>query len=246
MEPLTHLTSHNARVAQIRKFVAKPPPRAARLRLVTAADENVEPLGEWLREECEGNGNVAVDVSETLQDHCNTSSRPIEAILGWCAEEGSRITTKRLRARPAETDDLEATALGIDGSGTGQVVQMQRHLEAMTRSYLTAHQAQISAANMLATNMAERLLQVQSENDELRAERNELFLAQIEKIMGGEDEEKTTVGPETDAARAELIRTTVAGLKTAGPLIMRQVLVWAAEQQQKKAAAAAAAAAANG
>jgi hypothetical protein len=235
MEPLTHLTSHNARVAQIRKFVAKPPPRGVRLRLVTA-DDTAESLGEWLRDECEGNANVANDVSETLQDHCNTAERPIEAILGWCAEEGNAVTTKRLRARPSNTDDLESKALGIDGSAGGQVVQMQRHLEAMTRSYLTAHQAQISSANLIATAMSDRVLTLQAQIDELREEKNELFLAQIERVLQGDGEEKQQVGPETDAARAELIRTTIAGLKTAGPLVLRQVMMYAQQQAQAKTA----------
>lgn len=243
MEAVSNLTSHNARVAQIRKFVMKPPARATRLVLASVADTSTpEPLGEWLTEECRDNANVAGEISELVQDHSDNACRPIEAKLAWLDGAGTVITSKRLRARPQDESE-DSLALGIDGSGTGQVVQMQRHMEAMTRSYLTAHQAQINSANQIAVHMSDRVLQLQNELDNLRSQLLENAVHQASMALAREIEAppEETAGPETDQARAELIRTTLEGLKKAGPLVYAAAQTYFAQRASEAAQAAQAA-----
>jgi len=241
------LGSHNSRVSQIRKFVTAPPARGKVLRLVTTHPTQ-QSLGEWLRAQCENNANVALEVSELLQEHSNTTQRRTEASLAWLDGETPRglVVAKTLKARPAATDEDDGEddnqALGIDGTQVGQVVQMQRHMEVMARSYFTAHQSQIVTANEQTRALYEENRALHMEVARLRS--CEVKLQALEaSIALSEQVDENATGPETDAARAELIRTSIEGLKKAGPMVYGLVLKWAAEQARKQAASEAAAAA---
>jgi hypothetical protein len=138
---IQNMGSHNARAAQCRRFIATPPKRAAMLRLVTVEDP-CQTLGEWDIGQTKGNGSLALEVSALIEEHAQTIQRHTEGILGWVTSEGRSCGSKRLRARyvppPPEDgedeDQLANEALGITGNTIGQVIQMQRHLEVMTRS----------------------------------------------------------------------------------------------------------------
>lgn len=257
MEPMANVSGHHQRANAIRKFIAKPPARGQRLRLAVLDADGVsgQVLGEWLRSEAEGScsGPLSHDISEKVQEHSNVMKRGIGALLAWLPDEGERtVTTKTLRARPVldGEDEEENMSLGIDGSGNGQVIQMQRHMEAMARSYFTAHQAQINTANQLAIASMERVVELQRQNDELTDKYANAIFAnmQLAANAGAEndngDDPEDGNGPKTDEARAELLKRKTAmidqfttAVKMGGPVVMQHVLVWA--QQQAAAAAAA-------
>lgn len=212
------LGSPNARTAQIKKFCALPPARGTALRLVTA-EENSQALGEWTREECLGSGStVPLQVDSVLQDHCETMARPIVALLGWCGDNGASITTKTLRARPAN-DDLTQAAQGIDGSQTGQVVQMQRHMEYNARLFFQNHVSQIDRAQAEADRYRERCIALEARIDALLAQNRDLLLERITSTI----ESAEAQAPLTDEARAKLLTEVSGMLGKAWPLVVLAV-----------------------
>lgn len=177
MEHLANVTSPNARVYQIRKFVMKPPARGAVLRMITA-DEDQMLLGEWTRAEAQDNGPLAHEVDALLSEHCQNVEHHVEAVLGWITEEGQGCGSKRLRMRfvrpledPSYAPDDEASA--IDGTARGLVMQSQQVMQNMTRLYLTAHHGQLAMSMQREAQQHQQLLDAYARIDELQSARIE-------------------------------------------------------------------------
>lgn len=209
----------NQRVAAIKKFCMRPPARGMRLRLVPADESTAgQCLGEWTREVANDNAGVPHEVAEALAEHCQTLARPVEAILAWVCEQGEIVTTKRLKERPRaghDEDPVAFAAMGITGEQSGQVVQMQRHLEAMTKSYLHAHQAQIATLTGLVQQLGGLLGDQHERYEQLRQqyERSEHDAAVASAEVNAESE-----------AKAEMIRQVGEGLKVVVPMVTQHVL----------------------
>lgn len=155
MESVNLITSHNRRLAHVRRFTCNPPARGVELRLVTCEDPP-QALGSWTREECDANGSTAELVDATLQDHAQTLQEEVTATLAWTAKDGSIVISKRLRCRyaPDEAsgdpqDAVRSEALGITGTQAGTLLQTQRAMEASLRMYISAHQTQIGTMQAL-------------------------------------------------------------------------------------------------
>jgi len=238
MEALANITSHSARINQIRKFVMEPPKRGVALRLLTAEDPP-QTLGEWAREEASGNGALPQEINGLLVDHCTTVQRHTEAVLAWQAGEASGpvVSSKRLRVRyePEDVEDFaEAEALGITGTSQGQVMQMQRHHEVMARSYMTAHQAQLGTALQLVQTMGNQLNEAYQRLGEMsreldrRVESQRLDLldraeAEADQVVNAAQPEPTAES-ETDAAKAEIVRTVNQAVQGVLPMIVSGVM----------------------
>lgn len=172
MEPSSNITSHNARIGHIRKFVMVPPERGHTLALVSIEDPPCR-LGEWTRVECAENGSRAIDIDGLVDEHTRALTADCSFTLAWIDEQKQLVTSKRLNVRyRSETDD-ETTqkfeALGIVGTQQGALMQHQRLYEALTKTYLSAHQTQVAMAN-------------ERENRAWQAQERQAML--FEKILG--------------------------------------------------------------
>lgn len=229
MEPLSNISSHNSRINQIRKFCAVPPARGVLLRLVTAEDPPAV-LGEWTREEASGNGSLAIEADSLLTEHCQTVQRDVEALIAWTDEHGMSVVSKRLRMRHTWSDDgdaqtVQSEALGITGQTIGQVVQAQRHLEVMTKSYMTAHHAQMQTALQLQAQLGSQLAEAYSRIDELQASRleeAERRRVELQELVIEEPDAPVSGEPRTpeEEAQAELYRTANTVIQQAIPLVL--------------------------
>lgn len=201
MESVNMITSHNRRLAHVRKFVCNPPTRGDTLRMATV-EERPTVLGCWSRMECEDNGSTAEVVDGALQEHANTVQDEVQATLVWTDEGGGIVSSKRLRCRYApQSDDpnepVMSEALGLNGSQQGTLLQTQRALEGHTRLYLSAHQTQIGMFQGLVRDLfaQQRDLiamhhKAQMELDAQRAKARRDMEAMYEQIIPSDDPER--------------------------------------------------------
>jgi hypothetical protein len=269
-------TSHNARVVQLKKFVSAPPHGGKNLRLVVTG-ESGETLGAWTREECEGHPEVAEEASALLEAHCEATEQDVEAVLGW-ERDNLPPVTKRLRAKSKTSpisaiSNLNDTAAAVgaitEGTMASVVVQLLRKDELNTRTYLQGFMYQLKqsagdlesareANNLLQSNcmqlhqgqfeLMQKASQLLVENLELRA-RVDVLERENAELRG--DTPSEVVGPETDAARAELIKQGTDAIVKVAPEAWGMFKAYMWQQAQEKAqaqarATAAAAASSNG
>ncbi len=233
--------SHNARVVQIKRFVLTPPRGAVFLRLAVREDASV--LCSHSKDECIKDRGLSIPdgISLALEEHARTTEREVKAILGWCRADGSTIVTKDLKARPPRAAvaplpgmTLEETALLVgDGDGRAFVQSVIRSNEIYLRSNIQGHHATLSiqrdlaeTANDQAKTAMEMSMQMMQEHmklvhahSALLAE-NALLRAELEarnKVIADLTDDEPTVGPETDSARAELIKQVTQGVTRAAP-----------------------------
>lgn len=141
------IESANRRVGQLKRFLAKPPKGAQSLRLSTGDDtECPAVLSRW--EKGAAVPELALEIEGTVADHADETGSYVTARLEWLDRDQQTITTKMVRGRPSE----EA---GLDGTQPSQAAQAQRHLEAMTRLYVSAHGQTIERLNGLVQQLAE-------------------------------------------------------------------------------------------
>lgn len=174
MQPVARLTSHNARLAHIRKFVMVPPERGRMLRLVTC-EEPPAVIGEWTREQCADNATTPVDVDELLREHTQTMQSETIATLAWQSAENTVVTSKRLKcAYEAEVLDpslaAQTEALGINGTAQGATMQTQVALERLVRLFMTGSQANQQTQLGLISSLGGMVQSSWAENRKLQAE----------------------------------------------------------------------------
>jgi hypothetical protein len=194
------LGSANTRAAKVRTFLAKPPKRAAFLRLVAAGDEAEAqvPLGEWQREEVLP--ELALEILAKLDEHATEMQAHITANLSY-VDNGGKVVNTLLLKRQGNHVQGEGTSLdtpeGINSQLTGDVraqsIQAQRHNEVMFRVYMTGmasiltHSERIVArqAEMLES-MASRLGRAERQLDGKEAELQQMLEAMAEAKESGE------------------------------------------------------------
>lgn len=223
MQATANITSHNARIGHIRKFVCAPPERGHVLKLVSI-EEPPCVLGEWSRSACVDNGSSAVDVDARLTEHTQTIQEDLKFTLTWLAEDGTLIQTKRLACRYVPEvggDDFAAQseALGIIGTERGLVVQMQRHTEAMTRTYLSAHQTQVQMLGTLVRDLGGMVNAAHTASHTAHAELDKQRLLHRKEIELIADQ---AIPAEVEGdAREEMMKQVVPMVMQALPLIMK-------------------------
>jgi hypothetical protein len=232
MEALANVTSHNARAVQIRKFVATPPARATTLRLVTAEDPP-QTLGEWDVTQARGNGSLAIEISTLLEEHTTTIQRHTEAVLGWMVGDSKVVASKRLRARftpppddSEEGDGLSWEALGINGSTTGQVIQMQRHVEVREKTSNTLIHGLINTALEMNAQLREQLQDARERNRELEQQLSDLAAAEYQqwRAQVPENDNAGAIDPAAEARTNAL--NVISGIaQQFGPTIIQAALV---------------------
>lgn len=213
MQPVTQISSHNARVAHIRKFVMVPPARGAVLRLVTV-EEPPCVIGEWTRPQCEDNGATALDVDGVLREHTQTMQTETVANLVWQDEAHNLVTSKRLKCG-YESENLDPSqaatmeALGINGSSSGNLQHSQtmneRVLRLLLTSLHTSHQANIGQNQTLLSTLQASWAEnrkLQAELDTVRAKQRAELDEYVEALRAADGGEATD--PEK-VARAELL-----------------------------------------
>jgi hypothetical protein len=232
VEALANVTSHNARAVQIRKFVATPPARATTLRLVTAEDPP-QTLGEWDVTQARGNGSLAIEISTLLEEHTTTIQRHTEAVLGWMVGDSKVVASKRLRARftpppddADEGDGLSWEALGINGSTTGQVIQMQRHVEVREKTSNTLIHGLINTALEMNAQLREQLQDARERNRELEQQLSDLAAAEYQqwRAQVPENDNAGAIDPAAEA-RTNAINVISGIAQQFGPTIIQAALV---------------------
>jgi hypothetical protein len=225
---VANIGSHNARAAQIRKFVSTPPNRATTLRLVTA-EEPPQTLGEWDVVQAKGNNSLSLEVSALLEEHTATVQRPTEAVLGWMMGESKIVASKRLRARytppPDEGDDgdqLAFEALGINGTTTGQVIQMQRHLEVRERTSNTFVHGLMNTALQLNGQLSAQLQDAYTRIHELQQQQIDAAAATVAEYVDTA-EPSIDVDPAAEA-RTQAIQVVTQIAQTYGPVLIQAAL----------------------
>lgn len=232
MQAVTGITSHNARLAHIRKFVMVPPARGAVLRLVTC-EEPPCVIGEWTREECVDNSATAVAVDEALREHTQTVQEHTTANLAWSSGEGHVVAGKRLKCgyEPEGMDPAlaaQAEALGINGTQQGVMMHQQTVLERQLRLYMAGHQSNQQVALGLVNTLGSMLQQsyaaqhkLHVELDAARAKQRTELDEMIEQLR---DAEGGPTSPEAEA-KAELVVQAGEALKQVLPLVLNGVMM---------------------
>ena len=231
MEALANVTSHNNRAHQIRKFVATPPARATTLRLVTAEDPP-QTLGEWDVTQARNNGSLALEISALLEEHTTTIQRHTEAVLGWMVGDSKVVASKRLRARftPPEDEDedgLSWEAAGINGSTTGQVIQMQRHIEVREKTGNTLIHGLINTALEMNAQLREQLQDARERNRELEQQLSDLAAAEYQQWRAAvpeNDNAGAALDPSAEA-RTHAMQVITGLAQQFGPTIIQAALV---------------------
>lgn len=181
MEPNHGIESQNSRLNHIKRFIAKPPPGASKLRLIGPADDDRTQitLNEWDASTASANAMLAHDINALITEHAESiGTRETQFRLVFIelreGQDDRAIGTKVLRHRRAANpiDDASLAHQDFDG-GSGDrntIVQCLRHNEMHTRVYLTAHQAQLSQANQLAMANHDRAAEATARADKYREE----------------------------------------------------------------------------
>jgi len=141
-----NIESANRRTGQLKRFLAKPPKGAHALRLATDDAEHAAVLNRW--EKGAAVPELALEIEGMVADHADETGSYVTARLEWLSRDQEVLCTKMVRGRPSEEH-------GLDGSQPSQAAQAQRHLEAMTRLYVTAHGQTIERLNGLVTQLAD-------------------------------------------------------------------------------------------
>lgn len=220
MQPVTHITSHNARIGHLRKFVAVPPDRGSVLRLVSI-EEPPATLGEWMRAACVDNGSIAEDVNGLMVDHVQTLQEDVKFTLVWMDDTGGQVVThKRFAVRyRQELDEAASQASDILGTERGILSQMQRHSEAMTRMYLAAHQTQVQMLGTLVRDLGGQLNHAHSETHRFAIEVDKqrvIHRREIEQLA-----DQAVPEDVESSARAGMIETLTKAFETALPTLLQ-------------------------
>ena len=103
---------------------------------------------------------LALELDALIADHAEETQRYVSARVDWVDRDDLTLSSKILRGRPDQEDPL-------NGSDQAQSAQAQRHLEAMTRLYVSGHSATLTRM----TDLVETLSQVAQKalNDAQRA-----------------------------------------------------------------------------
>lgn len=257
--------SHNARIVQIKRFIAFPPKslEAVCLRLAPLG-EGGEILAEYSRDECvkDAGRTIPEAVSLALEEHAETLAQEVEAVLAWCRADGTTYTTKRLKTRPRRGEvaripgmTLEETA-AIVGNGDAQAMvgHVIRSQEIYLRSYLQGHhttlqeQREVNQTSMELAKMSGAMtLETFAKNMELMAlvgkYQGEAIMLRAEndelkrQLAQLTGEESTADMTASDEARAELIRQVTNGAVQVAPEAWSMLKTWAIAQAQAHVAA---------
>lgn len=173
------IESNNRRVANLKRWLAKPPSAAARARLVKLCDppmvmrELSPPFLPGLAMELD---------ADTRDDAAEDGSAVCEYMLVFEADDGRAVTTHRFSVRRASDEsDALVVAAGIEATKESVLILMQRHTEVMLRVQATNQQAvvqQLIQANqqLMALNeqLTARVVDAQQREDDARALASEL------------------------------------------------------------------------
>ena len=132
--------------------------------------------------------------------------------------------------------EAEAIALGLDGSTTGQIGQMQRHIEGMARLYFMTHQQQLNMAHKL-TEQAIALVRLQDERilaSHTRIQELETANSELAGTYKAEEGDGATDGnPELSELQRRGIGLVEQLFERLGPAVQ----FWVAREMQKAGAA---------
>jgi len=214
--------SNTGRIGRIRKFVQWPPKRGHVLRL-RLLDQTSLQLGEWLRDEVEGEQRETLPdtINTTLVDTRDELGCEVSALLAWYDIDGGLVSSKKLTARPMANSFAEQQ-LGMDGTASGQIVQMQHHTHVMMAECAKLLQALHGDYRDFNTELREENQDLRDRLREGYHERHELAGRLVDATLTGnepaaDDEQPSPANgnaPESEA-RAELIREVTSIVKSA-------------------------------
>jgi hypothetical protein len=178
------IAAPNTREAMVRRFIAKPPRKAATLRLDAVAEGG--PVRLSTHEAAEVTPELAREILHALDEHAREVGGRVQALLQWCDRDGQVLASSKLSRQAAHvvmpSADAQVEALQTDRDGVtalamahaSQSMQlMVRSQAAITQQLLTANQALLSMCESLAQRVVET-------DDRERESRRELQMAQEE------------------------------------------------------------------
>jgi len=179
------LENANRRTAHIKRFLAKPPRGSSRLRVTTEGDAGTVVLATWDR--AAAVPELALELDALVADHAEETQRYVTARIDWVDRDDLTLSSKILRGRPDQEDPL-------NGSDQAQSAQAQRHLEAMTRLYVSGHSATVTKLTDLVETLSgvaqKALCDAQRANEDAASARAEA----AEAIRHAEDSSTDTRG----------------------------------------------------
>jgi hypothetical protein len=182
--------------------------------------------------QAKGNNSLSLEVSALLEEHTATVQRPTEAVLGWMAGETKIVASKRLRARytppPDEGEDgdqLAFEALGINGTTTGQVIQMQRHLEVRERTSNTFVHGLMNTALQLNGQLSAQLQDAYTRIHELQQQAIDAAQAAAAEYQQMAEPEPPAGVDGAAEARTQAIQVVTQIAQAYGPTLIQAALV---------------------
>jgi len=140
------LESPNRRVGQLKRWLAKPPRGTKSLLLSVPEGEVTGVLARY--DKAQAVPELAYDIEALVNEHADEAGVYAVARLEWLNANGEALASKVVRGRPTHDGEL-------DGSQVSQAAQAQRHTEAMTRLYVSAHSSTVDALQGLVTQLAD-------------------------------------------------------------------------------------------
>lgn len=158
------IASANTRSYKVKAFLAKPPKRAAFLRLVAAGEEDEAqvPLGEW--QEGEIVPELALEILELLDGHALEMQTHITANLSYVDQTGKIVRSMVLKRQGNHVVGEGTGLLGpeemnsqLTGDARSQAQSAQRHLEVMGRVYMAGIASLLTHSERIVQRQAEML-----------------------------------------------------------------------------------------
>jgi len=182
---------------KIRAFLAKPPKRAECLRLHTEGEDTELTVGVWEDREA-WRPELAAEIQTAAETHAYDESASVVR-LKLVFEDASKHELKGIRIVHKNEDNpaqLMSAASELTGSQTSQVMQAQRHMEALMRLVMDS-QVKIIAQQRETTqhaldmcaSLAARIAETEGRERDAQAKADE-FRAMAEKLSESPDAEK--------------------------------------------------------
>lgn len=173
MDQFNAFENNNKRLANLKRWLAKPPRAADRARLLKVGDPPMV-MREFTLDQLQPGLALEID-ADTRDDAAEDGSAVCEYMLVFEAGERT-ITTHRFSVRSQQNqDDALAAAAGIEATKDSALILMQRHCEVMLRINATNSQqvvAQLITANQqlmtLNEELSRRVVDAYSREDQAR------------------------------------------------------------------------------
>lgn len=196
MDVTQGIESQNKRLQVLKRWLAKPPARAAVLRLLQVGTPPL-PLAQWTTDLLVP--GLAHEIEALMSQHAEDLEKSeVDFLLIFETDAGQALVTKPMSVRRATSsmDDGTSIASQLDGSQQAWNQQMQRSYEALIRMFLTAQQAQTQSLIAIVTTLSTKIVEGEHRTDDARELSHALREAMVEmKHARPDDDEPQRLSP---------------------------------------------------